>query len=323
MPTITLIVNIPLQITPSKSLLEMLPSDTLCDIMHSFSNYKDLYKLLRSSPVCYRIFIVYRQTILTGVASNIIGEGSWDAATAVLVYQRNGVSPGHSVTATSTPDYIALKKDLGVKFVLQRSDIPNLVKNQRFLEDFADESLTHPYAAQSQHQLSNKGSYLVTETSPSDIATRLYPFKAITGFSMKTLWEMWLLSLRWGFEDVITFANRRPLDYRELLKLHQLSCALVRHNDFDNFMCHPRWGDEDFWTAKSNLFIKWSKERPASFESNETGKNILLLKKMLFHLSGSRDHAQDFMPRHISFVLDYEKLSVEALVEKYRLNCGW
>lgn len=104
----------------SRLTLETLHPDIIVEILHSFGNFRALNTLTNSSPICYRLFAVYSNSILAQVARSVIGEDAWEEASIVLAHQRKRRS-GHS-TNESDPES---------KFVLGREDILQLLTNQR------------------------------------------------------------------------------------------------------------------------------------------------------------------------------------------------
>lgn len=122
---------------PKECTFNTLPPDLIFEIFDKLDSFGDLNALITASSTCYRLFTTYQASILTRIARNILGMHAWQAATAVLVHQR------HTPFDASNPlNLIAFEKDILAGFTMQRSDIPQLITNQRWFENCLNDFAT-------------------------------------------------------------------------------------------------------------------------------------------------------------------------------------
>lgn len=283
--------------------LEGLPYEMIALILCKISAFGDLHTLINASVVCYRIFAELPGKILECVAENILG-AAWRDAAAVLIHQRNGFLPGLD------PDYVGVKQGLSKEILLERGDISNILANQQFFKSCAK---NFPILDRS-------------DSTFSFIAPR-------GGLSIKYFYQIWLLSLRFGYEDIETFAHRPPLSQQQLADLQLLTRFMLRSSHFRRRVCLPRWKNH----CVSPYFLGgmfWqlaNKDNVRILKFTATAKhNVLLQLKMISHMVAAVDivtptNPRGLQSRMIGLRIDYSNpnMTVRDLVDKYELSCGW
>lgn len=282
--------------------LEGLPYEMIALILCKISSFGDLHALINASVVYYKIFAELPGRILECVAENILG-AAWRDAAAVLIHQRNGFLPGLD------PDYIGVKQGLSKEILLERGDISNILANQRFFKSCAK---NFPIPDRSD--------------STSSVTPR-------SGLSIKYFYQIWLLSLRFGYEDIETFARRPPLSQQQLADLQLLTRFILRSSHFRRRVCLPRWKNY----CVSPYFLGgmfWqlaNKDDVRILKFTATAKhNILLQLKMISHMVAAIDigaprNLPGLRSRIVGLRIDYSNpnMTVRDLVDKYELSCGW
>lgn len=312
--------------------LETIHPDAIVEILSSFEDFNDLYHLLLSSPVCFKIFNCSSTAILTRVAKSFIGNDVWQEATAVLTYQRH--------SATGTTIYPDVEKDLKTAFVLKKTDIPYLVANQRFFgscsegyESFVSMvNFRYPQggATHNHHQP------LSPEISPHLNRTIQMPLRK------KVFYQSWQLCLRYGHESIRDFARHKNLSSSQIVDIYVLSRVMIMDRHFDKLICPPRWSAKvfkwinPFWCDMFRVFgnghyqISFRGAVAKNIATTDPNYNHLLYMKAMSHLAASTAKSNpgcergEFCQLVNEFQIDYAKLGMEALIAKYGLDfCSW
>lgn len=141
---------------------------------------------------------------------------------------------------------------------------------------------------------------------------------------MKFFYDMWLLSMQFGADSIPTFARRERITEQQLSDLVALAEVMLETPGFCRFIASPVWEYRCFWRPGSTLF-----DVCHDMSCSPTAvKNQLLLRKMQQHLEvalikqGITDW-QELGSALRAFARVYPSLSVDDLVEKYHLSCGW
>lgn len=289
----------------SEHTLEGLPNEIIAEILHCFNSFEDLRDVIYASRVFFLVFSTYPDSTLKRIAENILLRADvWEAATAVLIHQRNGFLPGLNA------DYDGIKEELSKGFKLERADIPNIVANQRFFEDCAR--------------------YFML-VDPSYESPALVCGESL---SMKYFYEAWLLGLRFGYEDIKTFASRSFLSPQALKDLQTLSRLMIRSKYYDYRIFPPRWIDypfppfcpmEMFWQVTDQLYRSTIEFRPIDSSTH------LLGLKMSSHLiaaaamTAPERPAEQLVMRLRNFDNDWlnSHMGLQTLIDRYDLSCGW
>lgn len=306
----------------SKLTLESLPSDIIVETLHRFSSYKDLYKIIASSAVWYRLFNAFSNQILTSVAKNIFGD-SWQEATALLIYLRHTDSSLMSLSNLST--------NVEPEFVLRRADIALLLTTQQvfdccaadFATSFSPEHL--PPQVLDQEDSGNPETptlHAAISVDASDTLTT-EPTPSFTIIPMKLFYKTWVMSYRYIFENLITFGHRKPLSAQEYIDIFFVSRVLFRHRTFPGpRKC--RWNNELVW-AFPRPATSWDEREPTDVIYRN---NPLILAKMMvnlswtYHVNIAQGGQIDFLSHTSDFLADYRDMSFDAVVAKYRIGGG-
>lgn len=283
-----------------------LPQDIVIGILFSFSSFNSLHAFLTSSSIAYRLFNHYSTTILTQTARDILGD-AWEEATTILVWQRNSNSKG------IVSDYAAVEKDLEFEFVLRRGDIPQLVANQKFIESCSDAFAAFRSDCRNRPHATSRGPIPLVPSSYTP--------------SVKMFYSMWLLSLRFRYETIETFAAHEPITVDDCIGYYVVSRIMLNNNHFRNFIYVPRCPDSWGKVLSRNLFSVWL--RPLRLENNP---NPLLRQKMISHIiaavaggmavpAGNSDHwRRVFLRIFQRFEQDYATMEFKALIHKYNIS---
>lgn len=309
--------------------LETLPPDIIVEMLNSYDDYIDLHALISASAVFYKHFSRYSSSILTQVAKNIIGKDAWEAATAVLVYQRNA--------ETIKSGLNTVRKELEEKFVLQPRDIPRLVANQRYFDrccenfpDFLHRSCPRPTDVDYK-PLTHLYVPLVSpaQTNPCPNPS----FTAGDTFPIGLFYQTWLFGLRFGFESFTTFAGREqhiPLaDLWAVSRVMHVTCSRV-----EGISGLPTWTlgiprDSCSGMPKDNYsrrFIdKWGGQGRFSRVLQNQNTNDLLRMKASLCLRPHFRSGVPFWKAEKRLVRDYRRytqgeITLEAFVEIYNLD---
>lgn len=293
---------------------ESFPEDIITDILYCLESFSSLHVLVTSSVVCYKIFSRYSTTLLLQVAKNIIGGEAWEEATTLLVWQRhsNGV----------IPDYPAVRKDFETEFVLGRADIPHLIANQRFFDDCAQS-----------HHFGRAGSksypvYLEQDPNKAFPAYACSSWDAGHALPTKSFYQMWLLHLRFKYESIETFATHEPFSSQQLVDLCVVARVMFsRRHRFKHLVSSQCSHGADFpeQLASKNLVGVW---RPSTKWAVHKSDNPMLRMKMVTHIAARMqgfaepgvDWTQLFLQVRLPrFKVDYQFMSIEALVKKYEI----
>lgn len=282
--------------------LEGLPCEIIALILCSFSSFRDLFTLIKASVVCYRNFVVLPEKILECVARNILGP-AWEDATILLVHQRSGFLPG------LVPDYAGVKEGLAKKFLLERRDVPNILANQRFFDNC---------------------NIIYSALNGSDmIPSAATPQGAL---STESFYRVWLLALRFGYEDIETFSRRPALSLQELVDIRLLTCFIIHTSHFKHRFCPPRWSVYvNPWFLGNMFWQLTNRDTVTVFKMIATAKhNILLQLKMVSHMItavriGYPTNPPGLRGRIPGLRIDYSdpNMTVKDIVDKYGLSCGW
>lgn len=282
--------------------LEGLPCEIIALILYSFSSFGDLFALIKASVVCYRNFVVLPEKILECVARNILGP-AWEDVTVLLIHQRGGFLPG------LVPDYAGVKEGLAKKFLLERRDIPNILANQRFFDN-CDKIF----------RILDGSDFVPSAATPQG------------AFSIESFYRIWLLALRFGYEDVETFACRPVLSLQELADIRLLTSFIIHSSHFKLRFCPPRWSDHTNPWFLGNMFWQVThKDAVTIFRIIATAKhNVLLQLKMISHMVtalriGYPTNPPGLQGRIMGLRADYSNpnMTVKDIVDKYGLACGW
>lgn len=286
--------------------LGALPPDAILEVLAYISSFKDLYSFITSSRLSYGLFNAYPIVILTQVAKNILGD-AWEEAIAVLVWQRN--------TVGTIPDYAAVVKDLEAKFIFRKSDIRQLVANQRYFNSCATVFLR--FAALNRCRFhaapgSNCNTYFSTGGA----------------FPIKTFYSMWLLYLRFRYESIETFATHKALTAELHLDHYVMSKVMLHNKHFREFIFTS--GSWDTWdnVLSRNLFGIWVSP-PSSLLIYR--RLPVLRHKMLCHLVSSvvgsttlpglnPNWMEELGPAFTRFTAEYGVRSLSDLIKDYGLD---
>lgn len=282
--------------------LEGLPCEIIALILCSFSSFEDLLALVKTSVVCYRNFVVLPGKILECVSRNIFGP-AWEDVTILLVHQRSGFLPG------LVPDYAGVKEGLAKKFLLERRDIPNILANQRFFDN-----------CDIIFRVLNGLRVVPSAATPQG------------AFSIEYFYRVWLLALRFGYEDVETFARRPALSLQELSDIRLLACFIIHSSHFLLRFNPPRWsGYTNPWFLGNMFWQLANKDTTKIFKLIVISKrNVLLQLKMVSHMVtalriGYPTNPPGLQGRISGLRVDYSNpnMTVKDIVDKYGLSCGW
>lgn len=322
----------------SKLTLESLPSDIIVETLHRFSSCEDLYKIIASSAVWYRLFNAFSNQILTSVVKNILGD-SWQEATALLIYLRH--------TDSSLMSLSNLTTNVEPEFVLRRTDISLLLTTQQVFDccaaDFATFSPEYlPPQVLDQEDSGNiknpetptlhaaipvsgvdtgEGVPRTTAPAPSTLTTE--PTPSFTILPMKLFYKTWVVCYRYIFENLITFGHREPLSAQEYIDIFFISRVLFRHRTFPGpRKC--RWNNELLWVFPRPA-TSWEEEEPTDIIYRN---NPLILAKMMvnlsltYHVNIAQGEQIDFLSHTSDFLADYRDMGFGAVVAKYRIGSG-
>lgn len=322
----------------SKLTLESLPSDIIVEALHRFSSYEDLFKIIASSPVWYKLFRAFSNQILTSVAKNIFGD-SWQEATALLVYLRH--------TDSSLTSLGGLSTNVEPEFVLRRTDIALILTAQQVFDCCAVDFATFFSPQCLAPQVLDQGNILqmmaqglgtstlhaalpvsgvntsggvpgTTAPDPNTLTTE--PTPSFTILPMKLFYKTWVMSYRYKFENLITFGHREPLSAQEYTDIFFVSRVLFRYRTFPGSM-RCRWNNGLVW-AFPRPATSWDGKEPTDIVYRN---NPLILAKMMINLSWTHhvSTAQgDFLSYASDFLADYRNMSFDAVVAKYGIASG-
>ncbi|KAL0632073.1 hypothetical protein Q9L58_009061 [Maublancomyces gigas] len=187
----------------SKLSFEALPLDICTEILDSLDTIQDLYSLISASPTCFSLFKLFPH-ILRNTAKRVVGgnDAAWKAATVVMIHQRH--CHGGFI------NYPAVENDLETPFVLLRTDVVNLIRNQKFMRARFDRSATllpHTHNHSFQLPLTN---HLSTEPA-----------------SVQTFYELWSYALCFSFQHIDKFRMLPGPTEQQILAFQDLSRFLL------------------------------------------------------------------------------------------------
>lgn len=305
--------------------LETINPDVVVEILSSFGNFKDLHRLLLSSPVCYRTFNCSTTVILTRVAKNFIGVDAWQEVATVLTYQR------HSVAGTIF--YPGIEKDLKMDFMLKKIDIPNLVANQQFFKRCSEGYKSFTLMANFRYPPDRPTHQC---RIPRNLGTIREPLRG------KTFYQSWQLGLQYGHESIRDFACHKSLDFLRAVDIHVLSRVMIMDRSFNKLIYPPRWGTKvfnwgnPFWCDMFKVFgnghyqVSLKGAVAKNIVTTDPNYNHLLYMKAVSHLAASTSKSYpgcekgEFCQLVNEFQIDYAKMDLEALTRKYGLDfCSW
>lgn len=286
--------------------IDILPPDILVEIFFFMCSFEDLYAFISSTKLTYELFNNYPTTILTQVAKNMLGLG-WEEATTLLVWQRNSTD--------LIPDYAAVVKDLEVEFVLRRTDIRQLVANQKYFDCCADSFVK--FAALN-----------LTRAQPMPCPSCNPYFTTRETFPIKTFYGVWLLHLHFRYATIEGFAAYESLSFEQYLDHYTMLKVMFRNKHFRSFISAPRFWNTWDKVLSRNLFIVWLGP-PKNARIHET--RPILRHKMLCHLVASvagsmtrpapnRNWGREFPPICLRFMEEYGVKSLKELIEEYGLS---
>lgn len=300
--------------------LETIPYDMVVATLSAFGNFNDLYALLSSSPVCYRLFKRYRNSVLTAVAQNIIGKDAWEDVSGLLVYQREiyGISPNIAV----------IKKDLDAEFVWRKCDLSQFVLNQRVYSTCNNDELYSSVVSYHYPKIQIPES-ASSAVFPSSLAMIRPCPSLIDGdvLPINLFYKLWLLSLRFEYETIDTFAHHKPSSIQQCADL-QLVARVMFCSTFKHLFSPERFRDLGPIVAPSRgLIYLWGTEsrifEPLGRLQVEKS-NPMLFMKMRLHTSCATHHdSLKHLEIMTNLLRDYPKMSLEALIWKYELDKGW
>lgn len=199
----------------SKLSFENLPLDICTEILDSLDTMQDLYNLISASPTCLSLFKLFPH-ILKNTAKRVLGsnDAAWKAATVVMIHQRHC----HSRFI----NYPAVENDLEKPFVLLKTDVANLNRNQKFMKTRFDYSAGFfPHGHGHYQQLTR---YLSTEP-----------------VSIKTFYELWSYSLRFSFQHINTFRMLPGPTEQQILAFQDFSSFLLVGPELYYWPQPPTW----------------------------------------------------------------------------------
>lgn len=284
----------------------ILPPDILVEIFFFIRSFEDLYAFISSTKLTYELFNNYPTAILTQVAKNMLGH-VWEEATTLLVWQRNSTN--------LIPDYAAVVKDLEVEFVLHRTDIPQLVANQKYFD-----SCAHSFMKFATLNLTRAQPKLCPSCNPYFTTREIFP--------IKTFYGVWLLHLYFRYATIEDFAAYECLSFEQYLDHYTMSKVMFRNKHFGSFIFAPRFWNTWDKVLSRNLFVVWLGP-PKDARIHET--RPILRHKMLCHLVASvagsmtlpapnRNWGREFPPICLRFMDEYGVKSLKELIEEYRLS---
>lgn len=286
--------------------INVFPPDILVEIVFFITSFRDLHAFISSTRLTYELFNNYPTTILTQVAKNILGV-AWEEATAVLVWQRNSTN--------LIPDYAAVMKDLEVEFVLRRTDVPQLVANQKYFDSCVSHFVEFAALNLTRAQLMP-----CTMCNPYFTTRETFP--------IKTFYSMWLLHLHFRYASIEKFAVHESLSFSQYLDHYIMSKVMFRNKHFGSFIFAPRFWNTWDKVLSRNLFIVWLGP-PKDARVHKT--RPILRHKMLCHLVASvagsmtlpapnRNWGREFPPICLRFMDEYGVKSLKELIEEYGLS---
>lgn len=291
--------------------LETLSPDVILEILGSLSNFRELYTLIRSSPVCLRLFDTYRISIWTKIAQNIVGIDAWEAVTTILLYQRNyekapeaqlfrGGTFGTRLqwspleTRIRVPPreiekiYAAVKKGLETGFVLCRGDIHRILSNQRFFNVVARDLKAKAGAPRKNWEL---------------------PYTLTVSFHPTLFYQTWQMGLQLEHESITMLARRKDWTKERHINLCRVSYAVSRSTYWICQKFLPRPVIFGLCGSHQNMVICMDKKNPC------------LLSKMVCYLNETSNlETSQWDEFEDAFLEDYSKMSVEESIAKYDLD---
>lgn len=290
--------------------LETLPLEVILETLHTLKSFSDLYTFLASSPICLRLFNRYTASILTPIAINIVGGSAWKEAAEILIYQRH--------MHEATLDYVALNKDIEAGFTLQKSDIPQLVANQRFFESCSFRLHT-VLSFCSRWSISDP--YQLKSSNPSAMSLCLPgkpSFTVKNALSAKLFYQTWLCGLHFQHDTVKAFALRPPISEQQGIDYNLISRLMYNNQSFRKFLCSERpssGGVAEYYVTSKFFTSRWQTCSAVKIHKS----NHLLFTKMIFHLKRFKRSKKSKILRQ-KFLYAYPSRSVECLVEEFRLD---
>lgn len=280
----------PLRLSKAPFNLEALPADVIVEMLHFLNSLDDLYNLTNVSAICYKLFEMYSVSIYEQVAKNYFGKDLWKDVSTLLVYQRN------CGCGTILENSIAIQKDLQTPFKMCRSDVHQLIINH----DFFDTCYNDTYLAPSLWG----------------------PPRLSAACMVKHFYDVWLLGLRFQYESIKGFASRKPLFENEQQNTFysRVINTICLHSPFVGSYDSPLQEQ----SLATGIFTVWN------IRSAQQSRrwiplplvitpNPLLYMKMVFRAA---ERPGWTIQDKAEFTIDYQLMSVDAMVEKYGLDKG-
>lgn len=196
---------------------------------------------------------------------------------------------------------VAISEDLKANFALQKSDIPRLIRNQRFFESCSKDFLS-------------KLIELRVSPRPS--------FK--TGYTLppKLFYNVWLTGFYYEYKSFTSLARLKPLSPQEYADFAYVSIIMCNNRYSIEIGCtEDRETEAEFSNLKLSSFLLNTRFCAEIVLDPKLGGNYAVnpaFYHQIIHGLKTKYERHEFVIRIFEFFVDYSRETLKQIMEKYK-----